>query len=128
MHTTHDFDSIMTANPAMAQSFKSQFIPPQMIYTLQCTTARVEAEFININWQFTCRRGECTGAALSCVRAARQIEELFFGTPFSQFVKQTQLVWGRRAFRRRPLLEPRGVLSAALCTAVRRRCPTRAGL
>ena len=32
MHTTADFDSIMTANPAVAQSFKSQFIP-QIMYT-----------------------------------------------------------------------------------------------
>ncbi len=93
MHTTEEFDSIMEANPAVAQSFKSQFIP-QMIYTY------VYDRMINpdnsINWQFTIQ--EAGNIFWGIYRACgKKGEKELFGTPFSQFVKgQTQLVWGRR--------------------------------
>ncbi len=93
MHTTADFDSIMEANPAVAQSFRSQFIP-QMSYSY------VYDRQINrnntINWQFTIQ--EAGNVFWAIYRAAgKKGEKELFGTPFSQFVKgQTQLVWGRR--------------------------------
>lgn len=93
MHTTHEFDSIMAANPSVAQSFKSQFIP-QMSYTY------VYDRQINpdntINWQFTVQ--EAGNIFWAIYRACgKKGEKELFGTPFSQFVKgQTQLVWGRR--------------------------------
>lgn len=93
MHTTADFDSIMAANPAVAQSFMSQFIP-QMIYSY------VYDRQINrdntLNWQFTVQEAGNIFWAIyhAC---GKKGEKKLFGTPFSQFVKgQTQLVWGRR--------------------------------
>lgn len=95
MHTTQEFDSIMAANPSVAQSFRSQFIP-QMSYTY------VYDRQINpdntINWQFTVQ--EAGNVFWAIYRACgKKGEKELFGTPFSQFVKgQTQLVWGRRIF------------------------------
>lgn len=93
LKTTYDFDSIMTANPAVALSFQSQFVP-QLSYTvsydrqidrdnyISWTTTLAEAG--NIFW----------GIYELC---GKKGEKTLFGTPFSQFVKgQTQFVWGRR--------------------------------
>ena len=93
MHTTHEFDSIMTANPAVAQSFKSQFIP-QMMYTY--VYDRAFGNNNTLNWQFTVQ--EAGNIFWSIYEACgKKGEKELFGTPFSQFVKgQTQLVWGRR--------------------------------
>lgn len=93
MHTTADFDSIMAANPAVAQSFKSQFIP-QMIYTY--IYDRQLDPNNNLNWQFTIQ--EAGNIFWGIYRACgKRGEKKLFGTPFSQFVKgQCQLVWGRR--------------------------------
>lgn len=93
MHTTAEFDSIMTANPSVAQSFKSQFIP-QMSYTY--IYDRQLNPDNTINWQFTVQ--EAGNVFWAIYRACgKKGEKELFGTPFSQFVKgQTQLVWGRR--------------------------------
>ncbi|MCH5221536.1 MAG: BamA/TamA family outer membrane protein [Muribaculaceae bacterium] len=93
MKTTAEFDSIMVANQAVAQSFKSQYIP-QMAYTY------VYDKQLNrnntINWQFTLQ--EAGNIFWGIYRAfGKTGEKELFGTPFSQFVKgQAQLVWGRR--------------------------------
>lgn len=93
MHTTADFDSIMTANPAVAQSFKSQFIP-QIMYTY--VYDRAVDRFNNINWQFTIQ--EAGNVFWGIYRAfGSKGEKRLFGTPFSQFIKaQTQFVWNAR--------------------------------
>ncbi len=93
MKTTADFDSIMAANPAVAQSFKSQFIP-QMSYTY--TFDRNIGRNNNLNWTFTLT--EAANIFWAIYRACgKKGEKELFGTPFSQFVKgQTQLVYGRR--------------------------------
>ncbi len=93
MHTTHEFDSIMAANPAVAQSFMSQFIP-QMSYTY--VYDRAFGRDNTLNWQFTVQEA---GNVMWAIYQAcgKKGEKKLFGTPFSQFVKgQTQLVWGRR--------------------------------
>lgn len=93
LHTTHDFDSIMTANPAVAQSFKSQFIP-QMIYTY--VYDRAFGRDNTLNWQFSVQEAGNIFWAIYQACGKKGEKELF-GTPFSQFVKgQTQLVWGCR--------------------------------
>ena len=93
LHTTHDFDSIMTANPAVAQSFKSQFIP-QMIYTY--VYDRAFGRDNTLNWQFSVQEAGNIFWAIYQACGKKGEKELF-GTQFSQFVKgQTQLVWGRR--------------------------------
>lgn len=92
MKTTAEFDSIMNANHAVAQSFRSQFIP-QMIYTYV-----YDRQFRNhtLNWQFTVQ--EAGNIFWGVYRACgKRGEKELFGTPFSQFVKgQAQLVWGKR--------------------------------
>lgn len=90
LHTTAEFDSIMTVNPAVAQSFMSQFIP-QMAYTY--TYDRQINPRNNINWTFTVQEAGNIfwGIWEAC---GKKGEKKMFGTPFSQFIKgQTQLVW-----------------------------------
>ena len=93
MHTTHEFDSIMAANPAVAQSFMSQFIP-QMSYTY--TYDRAFGNDNTLNWTFTVQ--EAGNVFWAIYRACgKKGQKDLFGTPFSQFVKgQAQLVWGHR--------------------------------
>ena len=93
MHTTETFDSIMDANQAVAQSFKSQYIP-QMLYSY--TYDRMIDSDNSINWQFTLQEaGNVFWAIYSA--CGKKGEKELFGTPFSQFVKgSTQLVYGRR--------------------------------
>lgn len=93
MHTTAAFDSIMDANPAVALSFKSQYIP-QMQY--QYTYDRTLDADNTINYQLTLQEA---GNLFWCIYEAcgRRGEKTLFNTPFSQFVKATtQLVYGRR--------------------------------
>lgn len=93
MSTTAEFDSIMTANPAVAQSFKSQFIP-QLSYTY--TYDRQLDRNNTLNWTFTLQEAGNVFWAIYEACGKKGEKELF-GTPFSQFVKgQAQLVWGRR--------------------------------
>ncbi len=84
MHTTAEFDSIMDANPAVAQSFRSQFIP-QMIYNY--VYDRAFGRDNTLNWQFTLQeRAIFSGEYIAHVaKKGRKKETL--GTPFSQFVK-----------------------------------------
>ena len=93
MHTTEVFDSIMTANPAVAQSFMSQYIPQMMfsyVYDRQFDSDNT------LNWQFSIQ--EAGNIFWAIYRACgKKGEKELFGTPFSQFVKgSTQLVYGRR--------------------------------
>lgn len=90
MHTTHEFDSIMDANQAVAQSFQSQFIP-QMAYTY--TYDRRLNRNNAVNFSFTVQEaGNIFWAAWRACGVKG--EKRMFGTPFSQFVKgQAQLVW-----------------------------------
>ena len=93
LHTTHAFDSITGANPAIALSFRSQYIP-QLAYTY--TYDRAFDSFNSINWTFTVQEA---GNLFWCVYqlCGKHGEKELFGTPFSQFVKgQTQIVYNRR--------------------------------
>lgn len=93
MHTTADFDSIMTANPAVAQSFISQYIP-QMLYTYNYER-RIGKNNV---WSFTATAQEAGNLFWAIYRACGvKGEKKLFGTPFSQFLKgQAQVVWNRR--------------------------------
>ncbi len=93
MHTTAEFDSIMDANQAVAQSFRSQYIP-QMMYSY--VYDRQFGRDNTLNWQFTIQ--EAGNIFWAIYRACgKKGEKELFGTPFSQFVKgSTQLVYGRR--------------------------------
>ncbi len=92
-NTTETFDSIVAANPAVAQSFKSQYIP-QMIYTY--TYDRAFDDRNNLNWTFTVQEAGNVFWGIYSL-CGKKGEKKLFGTPFSQFVKgQCQLVYGRR--------------------------------
>lgn len=98
MNTTHEFDSIMDQNPAVALSFRSQYIP-EMNYTY--TYDRFfERERINgINFQLNLVEAGNVFDGIYRLCGAKG-EKKMFGTPFSQFVKgQAQLVYSRRLIR-----------------------------
>lgn len=93
--TTQSFDSVMAANPAVALSFRSQYIP-QMSYTysLDKYLEREKINGINLRLSFT-----EAGNIFSTIYSAFGVkgEKRLFGTPFSQFVKgEGQIVYSRR--------------------------------
>lgn len=93
MRTTAEFDSIMAANPAVAQSFQSQFVP-QMIYSY--TYDRQIDRDNAVNVQLTAQEAGNVFWGLWRIAGVKG-EKKLFGTPFSQFVKgQGQVVWNRR--------------------------------
>ena len=93
LNTTTAFDSIMEANPAIAQSFRSQYIP-QMMFTY--TYDRNYGPDNTFTAQFTAQ--EAGNVFWSIYElCGKRGEKKLFGTPFSQFIKGTlQLVYGRR--------------------------------
>lgn len=98
INTTHDFDSIMWQNPAVAQSFQSQYIPQlSYTYTLDKFLERERINGINFTATFTEAGNLFDAIYMMCgVKGRKDL----FGTPFSQFVKgQAQLVYNRRLIR-----------------------------
>lgn len=93
MKTTEVFDSIINVNPAIALSFRSQFIP-QLSYSYMYDTSFGSDN--TLNWQFSVT--EAGNLFWSIYQLAGQHgEKKLFGTPFSQFIKgTTQLVYGHR--------------------------------
>ncbi len=95
MHTTEVFDSICAQNPAIALSFRSQFIP-QIAYTFMYDRAidRNQA----INYYVTVQEaGNIFSGVWSLLGWRGNGEKKLFGTPFSQFVKLTsQVVYSHR--------------------------------
>lgn len=93
--TTHEFDSIMAQNPAVALSFQSQFIP-QMSYTYTLDKFLERERNNGINFTFTVTEA---GNLFDVIWRACGVkgEKKLFGTPFSQFIKgQAQFVYSRR--------------------------------
>ncbi len=90
LETSWRFDSIMSENKAVAQSFENQFMP-QMIYTYNYNRKLNKRNIINLS--VTLQESGNVMAAVWSACGNKSKKELF-GTPFSQFVKaQTQLVW-----------------------------------
>lgn len=110
MRTTAEFDSIMAANPAVAQSFISQFIPQmQFNYNYERKVGRDNV----FNWTFTAQ--EAGNLFWAIYRACGvKGEKKMFGTPFSQFLKgQTQIVWNRRIGEKENWIVTRVAVGAA---------------
>lgn len=87
-HTTHSFDSIMTANPALYMSMRDQFIPSlSYTFTYQSRSWRK-----NPWWaQFSIKEaGNITSAlyAIAGQKFGKKDKELL-GNPFAQYVKVT---------------------------------------
>lgn len=110
MHTTTEFDSIMNANPAVALSFRSQFIP-QMQYSYLLD--RPIGPDNNISFSFTVQQAGNLFWSIYEL-CGKKGEKTLFGTPFSQFVKgQMQLVYSRRLGHGDNWLVTRGAVGAA---------------
>lgn len=110
MKSTAEFDSIVNKNPAVGESFKSQFIP-QLSYTYKYD--RVLDPNNTFNWTFTVQEA---GNLFWCIYdlCGKKGERKLFGTPFSQFVKGvTQIVYGRRVGDGNQWLVARGLVGAA---------------
>lgn len=96
LNTTVEFDSIMSENLAVAQSFQNQFVP-QIAYSY--TYDRRLNKNNSINWQFTVQEAGNICWALWEL-AGSDGEKRMFNTPFSQFIKgYTQLVYNHRLGR-----------------------------
>lgn len=91
--TTEAFDATMNENPAVALSFRDQFIPMMNYnYTYDKKIDRNN----NIVWTSSITEAGNVFAGIWSLAGSKGEKELF-GTPFSQFVKaQTQLVYSCR--------------------------------
>lgn len=93
MNTTHEFDSIMAQNPAVALSFMSQFIP-QMQYGYKYDRQFGRNNRLSLAFSVQ-EAGNIFWAAYQA--CGSHGEKKLFGTPFAQFVKgQLQLVYSYR--------------------------------
>lgn len=95
MRTTHEFDSIMRENPAVALSFENQFIP-EMNYTYNYEKWLEREHNNGFNFSATVKEAGNIFWALWRMCGVKGRKTLF-GMPFSQFIKgQAQLVYSRR--------------------------------
>jgi outer membrane protein assembly factor BamA len=95
LRSTEAFDSVMQQNPAVAQSFESQFTPV-MSYTYTYDRWLEKQQMNGINFTFTLTEGGNIFWGLWRACGVKDRKELF-GMPFSQFVKGTaQLIYTRR--------------------------------
>lgn len=110
MRTTHDFDSIMAENPAVALSFQNQFIPQMMYsYLLDLPLGRDN----NLNISMTAQQAGNIFWSIYELCGKRG-EKTLFNTPFSQFVKgQLQVVYSRRLGQGDSWLVTRAAVGAA---------------
>lgn len=98
MHTTNSFDSIMQANPAVALSFESQYIP-EISYTYTWDKFFEREKINGLNFTFTVTEAGNVFDGIYRLCGVKG-EKKLFGTPFSQFVKgQAQLIYNRRLVR-----------------------------
>lgn len=94
-HTTHEFDSIMQANPAVAESFKSQYIP-QLSYTYTLDKPLDRRNDNSINFTASVTEAGNIFSAIYALCGEHGTKKLF-GTPFSQFIKgQAQIIFNHR--------------------------------
>ncbi|MCM1450318.1 MAG: BamA/TamA family outer membrane protein [Clostridiales bacterium] len=93
INTTQVFDSITAANPAIALSFRSQFIP-QIAYSYNYSRDFDRNNQLNVSWSVQEAGNIFWGIYRLC---GVKGEKRLFGTPFSQFIKgQMQVVFNRR--------------------------------
>lgn len=88
LSTTHSFDSIMNANPALHVSMRDQFVP-SLSYTY---TYASSARHRNPIWlQFSVKEaGNVTsGIYAACGKSFSKRDKNLFGNPFAQYVKAT---------------------------------------
>ncbi len=94
LRSTHEFDSIMANNPAIALSFQSQFVP-QISYTYNYS--RNFRKRRTVDFSFTIQEAGNVMWGLWKAFGSKTGEMKLLNTPFSQFIKgSAQLVYGHR--------------------------------
>ena len=88
--TTAEFDSIVTANPALGQSLENQFIPA-MGYTYTYDDSPITSKKNHLWWQSSITQ---SGLIIDAIYAAtgksfNQRDKNLFGNRFAQFIKAT---------------------------------------
>ena len=86
-HTTHRFDSVMTANPAIGLSFRDQFVPAMSYSATYDNTGRQTSHPSKVTLS-----ASSAGAVTSLIYAAaghpfRERDKTLLGTPYAQFIK-----------------------------------------
>lgn len=95
LSTTAAFDEAMADNPAVALSFRNQFIP-MMSYTYTYDKKIDKNNYLN--WMFNVTEAGNLFSGIWSL-AGKEGEKMLFGTPFSQFVKaQSQFIFGCRLY------------------------------
>ena len=88
LHTTHGFDSIMTANPALYISMRDQFVP-SMSYTFTYQSSRQSRRpwWLQVMAK---EAGNVTSAIYAlCGESLHKRGKQLFGNPFAQYLKVT---------------------------------------
>ena len=92
-NATEEFEEIMARNPAIAASFRNQFIP-QIEYSY--TYERAFGKWRKYNWQISVEEAGNLLYLYGRMQGKKRDMHIF-GTPFSQFIKaQAQLVFHQR--------------------------------
>jgi len=85
--TTHRFDSLMTANPAIGLSFRDQFVP-SAVYTLTYDDTAFPSRHSSKVTLTLASAGAVTSLVYAAAgRPLRERGKTLMGTPFAQFVK-----------------------------------------
>ena len=99
LSTTAAFDSAMVQNPAVALSFRNQFIP---LMSYSYTYDKVIDKNNKLLWTFNIMEAGNVFSAVWGLAGKKNGEKKMFGTPFSQFVKaQSQLVYSCKLLHHR---------------------------
>lgn len=110
--TTHRFDSVMTANPAIGLSFRDQFVPAMAYGILYDNTAWHPRHPLKVNATFTSAGALTSLAYAAAGHQLRERGKTLLGTPFAQFLKGSVEVCRYFPFASRHTLATRFVLGA----------------
>lgn len=96
LSTTEAFDAAMAENPAVALSFRDQFIP---LMSYSYTYDKVIDRNNTMVWTFNVMEAGNVFSGIWGLAGKKNGEKKMFGTPFSQFVKaQSQIVYSCKLF------------------------------
>lgn len=87
--TTHRFDSVMTANPAIGLSFRDQFVPAISYSVVYDNTARHPRHPSKLTLSLTSAGGLTSLIYATWGHPLRETDKRLLGTPYAQFAKAT---------------------------------------
>lgn len=95
LKTSHEFDSTLNNNPAIALSFRNQLIP-SMTYTYTFDRAAVYSNPNRFYWQTSLTQAGNIISGIRCLAGKRGSGKKLFGNVYSQFLKLTSEIVGYR--------------------------------